>query len=291
MLQKVRFIINPISGVGKKNKLPTLIEKNLNHSIFKYDIVYTKEPKHATQLSKQAVAEGIDIVCAVGGDGSINEIAKSLINTNVKLAIIPCGSGNGLARHLKISLNISKSIKTINLLNEKEIDVGLANNHHFFSIAGIGFDAHIAYSFCNLPKRGFISYARLVLKEFKNYKPFSIYWKEENKSFDNLFLVTIANSCQFGNGFKIAPKASLSDGKLNVALVEKTSFLKFLPLLFMSYFTDVSKSKYVHSFEVSKISLSHKKKLLQVDGESEENQSTELNITVIAKGVKILVGK
>ena len=119
MKQTIRFIVNPISGVGKKNYIPDLIENYLDHNKFDYDLAFTEYKLHAKTLAKQSSEEGIDIVCAVGGDGSVHEVGTALIGTKTKLAILPVGSGNGLARHLKISMNIREAIECIN--NSKSI--------------------------------------------------------------------------------------------------------------------------------------------------------------------------
>ena len=134
MKQRIRFIINPISGVGKKGDIPTLIEKYIYSSIFSYDIAFTKFHKHGKQIAIYSVKEGFDIVCAVGGDGSVHEVGTALIGTKTRLAILPAGSGNGLARHLKIPLDIQKAIQSINDLFEIKMDTVLVNDKSFLGV-------------------------------------------------------------------------------------------------------------------------------------------------------------
>ena len=141
MKKIIRFIVNPVSGFGKQKVIEKLVEQYLNLTIFDYQIVYTKASKHAIELANQAVADNVNIVVAVGGDGSINEIARGLIGSNTALAIIPAGSGNGLARHLKIPLNIKKAIEIINNAKEKQMDTFQFNDECVFNISGVGFDA------------------------------------------------------------------------------------------------------------------------------------------------------
>ena len=131
MKKKIRFIINPISGGVKKAKVPQMIEEHLDHTLFDYDIVITQYKKHAKSIAEESAREGIDIVCAVGGDGSVHEVGTALVGTKCHLAIIPTGSGNGLARHLKIPLKTPLAIQNINELNSLIMDTGLANDKPF----------------------------------------------------------------------------------------------------------------------------------------------------------------
>ena len=170
MKTKILFIINPISGVGKKGDLPALIEKNIDKNLFDYQITMTEYRKHAKQLAYQSAMDGFDIVCAVGGDGSVHEVGTALIGTQTKLAIIPAGSGNGLARHLNIPLNIEKAIQNINEMNVLQMDTVLVNDKPFLNAGGYGFDAIIAKKFNDSTKRGFANYVKLVFKEFLKKK-------------------------------------------------------------------------------------------------------------------------
>ena len=154
-MQKIRFIINPNSGTGKKNLLPDLINKFIDKEKYISEICLSKEPGHATQLAQEAVEKEFDIVVAVGGDGSVNETAKALIETNTVLAIIPAGSGNGLARHLGISVDTEKAINIINEGIVDSIDTVSVNDRFCIGTIGIGFDAHIAHLFAKATKRGY----------------------------------------------------------------------------------------------------------------------------------------
>ena len=156
-------IINPISGTGKQKVVEYLIEKFLDFSKFEITIKYTEKPKHAIEISKQSVTE-YDIIVAVGGDGSVNEVAKALINSNAILGIIPTGSGNGLSRHLKIPMNLKKAVSNLNNLNIQEIDTATINGYHFLGTAGIGFDAHIGWKFSTAKKKRFLDILKNNLK-------------------------------------------------------------------------------------------------------------------------------
>jgi len=147
MKKKLRFIINPFSGIGQKKIVPKMLEKGLDAHRFEWDIVLTERAKHAIDISKEAVDLGYDAVIAVGGDGSINEVARNLIHTDTALGIIPGGSGNGVARSLNIPLNVQKAIGVINDFKTLKIDTGQLNDHPFVGVAGIGFDALISHEF------------------------------------------------------------------------------------------------------------------------------------------------
>jgi diacylglycerol kinase family enzyme len=169
-MKKIRFIINPHSGTGKKEMLPELIQSSIDKSIFNAEICFTKAPGHATELSREAVANGYEIVVAVGGDGSVNETASALINSKTALGIIPTGSGNGLARHLGIPVHAGKAIAVLNSGKIDVIDSLLANDRFCIGTLGVGFDAHIAHLFSISNKRGYLTYIKLVLKEFVSFR-------------------------------------------------------------------------------------------------------------------------
>lgn len=291
MRTRIRFIINPISGVGKKGMLPGLIERHIDAERFDYDIVYTEYRRHARELARQSSLEGIDIVCAVGGDGSVHEVGTALIGTKTKLAIVPTGSGNGLARHLNIPLNIEKAIRNINNMNVMKMDTVLVNDKPFLNAGGYGFDALIAKKFDEGKKRGFITYIKLVLREFFRYNPVnvSVDVNGQIKSMP-VMLCTIANASEFGNGFCVSPKSDVTDGKIELFLL-KPFRLWSLPLLAFQFFrrrTDRSRFAEIISFEKARISLS--KSIAHYDGEPFDVRK-ELNVQVVPKSLNILAGK
>ena len=156
--------MNPISGTMSKAAIPSLIEKYLNHDCFDYEIAKTAYAGHAVELATKAKDEGIDIVVAIGGDGTVNEVARAVVHSNTALGIIPCGSGNGLARHLMLPMNVAKAIQIINEAEIHLLDYGIINDHPFFCTCGMGFDAFISHKFAEAGKRGPITYVENVLK-------------------------------------------------------------------------------------------------------------------------------
>ena len=291
MKQRIRFIINPISGVGKKGDLPQIIEENLDHSKFDYDIAITEYAQHAKKIAYEASLEGIDIVCAVGGDGSVHEVGTALIGTQTKIAILPCGSGNGLARHLNIPMNIPKAIECINNDSSIRMDTVLVNDKPFLGIGGYGFDAIIAKKFDNYHKRGFWSYVKLVIREFAKYNPInvSVDLNGEIKTMP-VVLCTIANSSEFGNGFVVSPNSSVTDGKIELCLLKPFSFWMAPTVVYRFFKRTAHKSKYseVISFKKARITLS--RNIAHYDGEP-FNVKDVLNIQVVPSSLNILIGK
>ena len=289
MKKHIRFIINPISGVGNKKTLPQLIRSNLNQQKFTFDIVYTEYSNHAKAITRKAVQEKVEIVCAVGGDGTVNEIGGELANSSTAMAIIPSGSGNGLARHLHIPLNTKKAIKQLNKAKEILIDIGKIENHTFIGTAGFGFDAIIAHEFDKVKKRGFLSYVRLILKEFKYFKPILIFWKDKKLKKSNLFFCTVANGSQFGNGAVIAPDASLTDRQLRLIFIKKPSFLNFFVLVVQSYTKRINTSKFTETYKIKNATIILSTNKGHIDGEPITFDSKEVNIEVLPACLSLFV--
>lgn len=291
MKQHIRFIINPISGVGKKGELPGLIETHLDQSRFSYDIVYTQYRKHARKIAQEASEKGIEIVCAVGGDGSVHEVGTALIGTDTKLAIIPTGSGNGLARHLGIPLNSIKAIECINEMDIIRMDTVKVNDKPFLGVGGYGLDALIAKKFDEYHKRGFWSYVKLVAREFWKYNPvnISVDMNGEIKKMP-VVLCTIANSSEFGNGFVVSPKSDVTDGKIELCLLKPFSFWSIPGLTYRFFKRTSHKSRFteVISFQNATIQIPHK--MAHYDGEPAAVKQ-ELKVQVIPHSLNIVIGK
>jgi YegS/Rv2252/BmrU family lipid kinase len=288
--QTIRFIVNPISGVGKKNYIPDLIENYLDHNKFDYDIAFTEYKLHAKTLAKQSSEEGIDIVCAVGGDGSVHEVGTALIGTKTKLAILPVGSGNGLARHLKISMNIREAIKCINNSKSIAMDTVLVNEKSFLGVGGYGFDAVVAKRFDTHRRRGLWGYIRLILREFFRFNPINASIDIDGKIKTlPVVLLTVANSSQFGNGFTISPKSDVTDGELELVVLRPFTIWS-APLIVYRFFTkrsDTSRFSEIIPFKTAKLKLS--KKIAHYDGEPCDVKD-EINVSVVPKSLNIIIG-
>ena len=223
----ITFIVNPISGNHNKEEILKMIEEVIDNSRFKTDIRITEHAGHAAEIARRCAAEGIEIVVAVGGDGTVNEVARSLIHTETALGIIPCGSGNGLARHLCIPMNPRKAMEIINFCQIEAFDYGVINDIPFFCTCGMGFDAFISLKFAEAGKRGPITYVENVLKEGLKYKPETYEVEDETGARRyKAFLIACANASQYGNNAYIAPQASMKDGAMDVIIMEPFTALE-----------------------------------------------------------------
>lgn len=271
MKKKIIFIINPISGHHNKNNFPNLVDKYIDKNIYEYNIVFTEYAGHATELTKKAIEDGYDYVAAVGGDGTINEVAKCLIGKKQTLIIVPLGSGNGLARHLGLPFKPERLItEVINNGKVYKIDTATMNEIPFISIAGIGFDALIADYFAKDENRGFLTYAKLVTGEYHHYKQKE--YKlilDDNKIIEcKPFFVTFANSSQFGYNAEISPQASVQDGLLDVCIFKKPNILE-VPIV-ATYFLakQIDKSNFIDIYKAKKIKVFRKEEeVSNIDGE------------------------
>ena len=217
----ITFIVNPISGTRSKEALPGLIAATLDDSRFEWRILYTEYAGHASELARLCVSEGVDIVAAVGGDGTVNEVARSLVQTPTALAIVPSGSGNGLARHLCLPIDMRRSLEIISHRQIEAFDYGIINDLPFFCTCGMGFDAFISLKFAEAGKRGPATYVENVLKEGLKYKPETYEVIDDTGTHRyKAFLIACANASQYGNNAYIAPGATMKDGQMDVIIME-----------------------------------------------------------------------
>ena len=226
--KQIVFIINPKSGTSNKEVIPLLIEKHIDSSVYDVKCVFTEYAGHASDIAKQCVEEGVHIAVAVGGDGTVNEVARSLTHSQTALGIIPCGSGNGLARHLMLPMNIKGALEIINTGIIHDLDYGIINEHAFFCTCGMGFDAFISKKFAETGKRGPLTYIENVLREGLKYKPetYELTLDGNDSKPYKAFLISIANASQYGNDAYIAPQASMKDGFLDVVIMEPFDILE-----------------------------------------------------------------
>lgn len=227
----ILFIINPISGGKKKLKIPALVDAYLDKTKFNANYSFTEYVGHASELAEEATNKNFDAIVAVGGDGTINEVASKVVQSDKVLGIIPQGSGNGLARFLKIPLQTKKAIQLLNSYNIKQIDTAVLNGKPFFNMAGMGFDAQLSAVFAGNKSRGLKTYIELGLKEMTSYKSQPYELEIDGKVYSRkAFAISIANSSQYGNNVYISPKSSLTDGFLDICIVKPFPLYK-LPLL------------------------------------------------------------
>jgi len=219
--KRIIFIVNPISGTASKEHIPEQIAEVMDAERFDFEVRFTEYRGHAAEIAREAAKDGADVVVAVGGDGTVNEVARSLVHTDTALGIIPCGSGNGLARHLCIPLNVTKALELINTCQIEAFDYGVINGLPFFCTCGMGFDAFISLKFAEAGKRGPITYVENVLKEGLKYKPETYEIVDDTgTSRYKAFLIACANASQYGNNAYIAPGATMKDGEMDVIIME-----------------------------------------------------------------------
>ncbi len=266
-----------------------MIDKHLNKNLFKPTIIYTEKAQHAIKISSENATK-YDIIVAVGGDGSVNEIGKGLINTNTILAIIPTGSGNGLARHLKIPLALKKAIRLIETGKVISIDSIKINDNYFFCTAGVGIDAHISWKFAEATKRGLSTYIKLTLKSVFNYKAinYELEYNNQKRQIKKVMLATFANANQFGNNVIISPNSIINDGFVRLIIVKKFPFIYAPIFAYYMLSKQVLKSRYTEEIKSTKITMYSPEQKIHIDGEPIK-MDNKIEVEVIPNSLKVIV--
>jgi diacylglycerol kinase (ATP) len=269
--QRILFIINPISGVFKKEGIPEKIAKYLDYVKYDFTVRYTQHAGHATEIASEAVTNGYGVVVAVGGDGSINEVARGIIGTDVALGVIPYGSGNGLAGHLKLPIrDVKKAIEVLNTGKIAKIDAIKTNAGYFFSVGGFGFDAHAARRFRSQVMRGFFSYMLASVREtFYHYKPSYARMRIDDIEVEReTYLFTAFNSSQFGYKLGVFPATSMHDGILDVILVRSFPLQRLFKIFMAMLMKRPDLVPEAESFRAKKIKIyGAQKRVYQFDGD------------------------
>lgn len=289
---KVCVIINPVSGTESKKNIPEEVAAAFDQTQFDIIIRITGYPGHATEIAKDAVKNKFAYVLTVGGDGTVNEVAKALVNTDTVLGIIPFGSGNGLARDLHLSMDSEKAIKTILDGNIRTIDYGSANEHIFFCTCGVGFDAFISDKFAEDKKRGPLGYVRNIVEGVIDFRSeeYEI-THDEGTLNERAFLVTCANASQYGNEVYIAPGADMEDGKMNVSILKPLNANEIPQTTLQLLTKNIDKNSKMISLLTSNLTIKRSKPgMLHVDGEPVE-AGKEINVTIYQKGLKVFAPK
>ena len=290
MPDKIVFIINPVSGIMDKANIIALIESAYIDSDMDFDVRFTSKAGHAVEICREEIETGANTIVAVGGDGTVNEIAGVLKDTEVVMGIIPSGSGNGLARHLHIPLNVRKAIKVIKKQNVKKIDTASINDNLFVSIAGVGFDGLVARLFAKSKWRGFLSYLKIVTEQFPKYKPkkYTIQFDDHFET-DKALFITFNNSDQFGYNTAIAPHASISDGYLDICIAKKPPIAAIPFMANLLYWRRIDKSKYIKTYKAKEITVtSSKSHWVNVDGEPRK-LGKELKVKIYPESLNVIV--
>lgn len=282
------FILNPVAGVGGRRDFIHMITHACSEKEVKHKILFTRSKGDARKIILKYF-EKYDVFVAVGGDGTMNEVASALAGTTGIMGLIPAGSGNALGRELGISMKPSTAV--IQLLNGNtiQVDTGLVNGRRFMNVFGLGFDQHIARSFAKSTSRGPIPYFIAVIKEFFSYIP-NIYEVERDGVITkyNSFVITVANTSQYGNNAYIAPKASVTDGELDFCSLQPFGFLGGLGLGIRLFIKTIDRSRLYNGFRIKKVVINGTNLNYHVDGEPVKNNDP-IRISIDPLSLNIVV--
>lgn len=290
MKKKILFIINPISGTSSKGGIPDAISRYLDKEKFDFDFRETEHPGHATEIARQAAQQAYDVVVAIGGDGTVNEVGCGLAHTHTALGIIPYGSGNGLARHLMIPLDIEQSVHILNEYQIHNLDYGVINDHPFFCTCGMGFDAFVSMKFAEAGKRGPITYVQKVLEEGAKYKPETYEIEdEEGTQRRKAFLISCANASQYGNNAYIAPQASMRDGMMDVVIMEPFDVIEAPQIAIDMFSKTLNKSSKIKTFRSRHLIIHRSEEgVIHFDGDPVMT-GADIDIHIEPQGIPVVV--
>lgn len=288
--RKILALINPISGTLNKDSLPKSIDKIIDYEKFEIEIKYTEHANHAYELSKEAAANGYYGVLAIGGDGTVNEVASALCDTETALGIIPLGSGNGLARHLRIPLNIDKAISIINENHIENFDYCTANDRKFFCTCGLGFDAQVSSTFAKRGKRGPVGYFQSAISEYIKYRSQTYKITSSNGIItEKAFIIACGNASQYGNNAYITPNADMQDGEIDVTVMLPITPFDTAMLGLLLFSKHIDQDVNIISFRTADLSIERESEgIMHLDGEP-VNMPKTIEIKCHKGGLKIFV--
>lgn len=289
--KKIVFVINPISGTQGKEQILAWMNEKLDREKYDMEVVYTEYAGHAVKIAEQKAAEKAFAVVAIGGDGTINEIARSLVHTDTALGIIPCGSGNGLARHLQIPLDPKKAVDIINGGRLEVIDYGKINGIPFFCTCGVGFDAFVSLKFSQAGKRGPLTYLEQTLLESLKYRP-EVYELEMDGNASaryRAFLIACGNASQYGNNAYITPRATLDDGLLDVTILEPFTVLDVPSLSFQLFNKTIDQNSRIKTFQCKSLRIHRSKPgVVHFDGDP-MMAGEDIEVSIVQRELKVIV--
>ncbi len=290
--KKISFIINPISGTQNKEQILHLLDEKLDTEKYVKEVIYTQYAGHAIKIAEEKANEEVFAVIAIGGDGTINEIARSLVHTNTALGIIPCGSGNGLARHLQIPMETKGAIEIINEGVLSTIDYGKIDERPFFCTCGVGFDAFVSLKFAKAGRRGPLIYLEKTLLESLKYRPETYELEtEDGMQRYKAFLIACGNASQYGNNAYITPQATLTDGLLDVTILEPFTVLDVPSLAFQLFNKTIDQNSRIKTFRCKTLRIHRTKPgVVHFDGDP-MMAGDDIAVEIIKKGLEVIVPK
>lgn len=286
--EKVQAIINPISGVGSKRKIPAMIEDEFNVEKYDLTISFTEYAGHASVLTQEAIDRGTHIILAVGGDGTVNEVAQSMIHSEATLGIVPKGSGNGLARELHIPMDLKKALEVVQKGHRTTIDSCRANGRVFFTTCGVGFDAAVSQKFANEKHRGSLTYLKNAIEEYLSYKPqeYELLIDDTIRE-EKAFLVACANASQYGNNAFIAPLANIEDGEMDITILSPFTPLDIPPLAIQLFAKQLDRNSKIRTLKGKEVTIIRQKPgIMHLDGEPVEAEA-EIRISVVPRSLHV----
>ncbi len=291
-------LINPISGTKNKTSALKIIEKKLAIAGYKLQVIHTNKEADYDFLKEKIINETITDIIVCGGDGSVNQVASALLGMDISFGIIPMGSGNGLARTAGISSKAGEAMDIILQGKSQHIDAFYINNRFSCMLAGLGMDAQVAHDFAKQSSRGLITYIKQTIRNFFSAQAFPFTISMEQSSFQtHAFFISIANSNQFGNNVTIAPQASLSDGLLDIVIVNKMNKLRLVYKLLkqlkfgkpISFRNAEERKAEIIYFQSNHFSIKNPSNAaLHIDGEP-VNTAPEFEIKIIEKAFRLLM--
>ncbi|OGX88052.1 hypothetical protein BEN47_09900 [Hymenobacter lapidarius] len=289
-MPKTCFILNPTAGPSQRHDMPALIAQHFGTREPNYEIRLTEHAGHAVALAKMAAAEGFQVVAAIGGDGTVNEVGRGLLGTAAALGIVPQGSGNGLARHLKVPLKLPAALQRLATPDFSRMDVGVINGHPFFCTAGLGFDAHVSQHFAQAGSRGLSTYLRVTLREYRNYRAVPIRADLDGHVEEtDCYVLAFANASQYGNNAYIAPLADLRDGLLDVCLIDALPVGRALKVSLGMVLGNLPQSKAAEYFRVPRARVTAQDPIgFHVDGDY-LGHTTEFEIDLMPLALHVAV--
>lgn len=289
---RILFITNPIAGTHEKRSIIESLPRYLPRERFEWEVVWTEHRGHAAEIALQAAEDAFDVCAAIGGDGTVNEVARSLCHTKTALAIIPMGSGNGLARHIQIPMNPDKALEVLARCDIKALDYGIINNIPFFCTCGMGFDAFISEKFATSGKRGLITYIENTLKGGLSYEPETYELElDGQKEHYKAFLIACGNASQYGNNFYITPQASMSDGLLDVTIIEPFNVIKAPQIVMQMLNKTLDTNSHIRTFQCRSLHVHRSLPgVIHFDGEPAE-AGTDIEIRLVPKGLQVVVNE
>ncbi|AZS31564.1 diacylglycerol/lipid kinase family protein [Butyricimonas faecalis] len=288
---RILFIVNPISGFGLGWEIPYRIRRIAAYKHIEYNIRFTEYAGHAKEIVEQAKQQNYTHIIAAGGDGTVNEIGTALINTGIAFGVISLGSGNGFARHLGFSQMMNKALKQVLKSETTNIDVVEINGHYSLNVSGFGFDAEVAHFFSTMKIRGIFSYIYSIVHMWFRYPGKRYVFHINGKTWEeDCFVLSVANSSQYGNNASIAPKASLRDGLVDVCILKRPKYYQIPRFLYCFMNSKIARLPYFSEIQCEEAILEGDLNKAHIDGDPYTLESP-VKVKVLPGVLKVIAPK